>query len=123
MKKDLSCLRCGNKMEFERTENIQLGNRRSFFGELSNLAAGALQVDIYVCPECRHIEFFLADKTNDYYEEELSDFDENELTDFNEEGLSDFDEENLPQRQCPECGKWHDFDYPKCPFCNYKYDF
>ncbi len=27
----------------------------------------------------------------------------------------------LPQRKCPKCGKNHDFDYPKCPFCNYDY--
>ena len=22
---------------------------------------------------------------------------------------------------CPNCGKKHDFDYPKCPFCKYEY--
>ena len=27
----------------------------------------------------------------------------------------------LPQRQCPQCGKQHDFDYPKCPHCEYDY--
>ena len=27
----------------------------------------------------------------------------------------------LPQRQCPRCGKQHDFDYPKCPHCDYDY--
>lgn len=27
----------------------------------------------------------------------------------------------LPQRQCPQCGKQHDFDYPKCPHCDYDY--
>ena len=28
-------------------------------------------------------------------------------------------DESLPQRKCPQCGKEHDFDYPRCPFCGY----
>lgn len=27
----------------------------------------------------------------------------------------------LPQRQCPRCGKQHDFDYPQCPYCDHSY--
>lgn len=53
------------------------------------------EVDIYCCPDCRKVEFFLAE------EEEI--------------------DEELPQKQCPKCGKMHDFDYPKCPFCKYDY--
>ena len=30
-------------------------------------------------------------------------------------------DEELPQRQCPRCGKKHDFDYPKCPHCDFDY--
>ena len=30
-------------------------------------------------------------------------------------------DESLPQRQCPQCGKQHDFDYPKCPHCDFDY--
>lgn len=30
-------------------------------------------------------------------------------------------DEELQQRKCPKCGKKHDFDYPKCPFCNYDF--
>ena len=30
-------------------------------------------------------------------------------------------DDTLPQRQCPQCGKQHDFDYPKCPHCEYDY--
>lgn len=29
--------------------------------------------------------------------------------------------DGLPQKVCPECGKSHDFDYPKCPHCGYDY--
>lgn len=30
-------------------------------------------------------------------------------------------DDTFPQRQCPQCGKQHDFDYPKCPHCEYDY--
>jgi endogenous inhibitor of DNA gyrase (YacG/DUF329 family) len=53
-----------------------------------------MEVDIYSCPDCGKLEFFLADAA----------------------------EEGLQQRRCPKCGKQHDFDYPKCPFCKYDYN-
>lgn len=28
-------------------------------------------------------------------------------------------DDTLPQRRCPQCGKTHDFDYPRCPFCGF----
>ena len=28
-------------------------------------------------------------------------------------------DDSLPQRKCPQCGKEHDFDYPRCPFCGF----
>ena len=30
-------------------------------------------------------------------------------------------DDTLPQKTCPKCGKTHDFDYPKCPYCGYDY--
>ncbi|QAT49944.1 hypothetical protein EQM14_09250 [Caproiciproducens sp. NJN-50] len=27
----------------------------------------------------------------------------------------------IAQRTCPECGKKHDIDYPKCPYCKHSY--
>ena len=30
-------------------------------------------------------------------------------------------DDDLPQRQCPRCGKKHDFDYPQCPHCDFDY--
>ncbi len=30
-------------------------------------------------------------------------------------------EDEIWQRTCPECGKSHDIDYPKCPFCRHNY--
>ena len=40
---------------------------------------------------------------------------------FDADYLAETVEEELPQKQCPNCGKMHDFDYPKCPFCKYEY--
>ena len=94
--RDLSCLRCGEKMAFIQREKIQLGQTGWILGDLPNLAAGAMEVDIYSCPGCGKIEFFQPS------------------------GASTPDNE-LPQKRCPACGKRIDFDYPKCPLC--KYDF
>lgn len=97
MENKLNCLRCGEEMNHVRTEKIQLGQTGWILGDLPNLLAGSMEVDIYSCPKCRKLEFFLAN------------------------GESEAGEEGLPQKQCPNCGKLHDFDYPKCPFCKYNY--
>ncbi len=94
MENSIVCLRCGCKMTHIKTEKLQLGQTGWIFGNLPNLLAGAMEVDIYICPECRKLEFYLADAKED----------------------------GLPQKQCPNCGKQHDFDYPKCPFCKYEYN-
>lgn len=45
----------------------------------------------------------------------------------NDEYVEKTDVENetyskLAQVKCPSCGKKHDFDYPKCPYCKHKYE-
>ena len=95
MERELNCLRCGERMRYARREKIQLGETGWLSGDWGNLMAGAMEVDIYSCPKCRKLEFFQADGQQ---------------------------EEGLPQKQCPKCGKRHDFDYPKCPFCKYDYN-
>jgi len=93
MGRDMECLRCGEAMRHIKTEKIQLGQTGWILGDIPNLLAGAMEVDIYSCPKCGKLEFFLAGDT----------------------------EGELPQKQCPKCGKMHDFDYPKCPFCKHDY--
>lgn len=95
MKDGLHCLRCGREMRYIGREKLQLGQTGWLLGDLPNLIAGAMEVDICTCPGCMKIEFFLADEREDAV---------------------------LPQRQCPNCGKMHDFDYPRCPFCKYDYN-
>ena len=94
MGRNIDCLRCAQAMNRIRTEKLQLGQTGWILGDLPNLFAGAMEVDIYSCPKCRKLEFFLAE---------------------------DIQEEGLPQKQCPKCGKKHDFDYPKCPCCGFEF--
>lgn len=82
-------------MGFVMTENIQLGKTGWILGDLGNLIAGAMLVDVYSCKSCGRLEFF-------------------------RHGEARFDEQT-PQRACPDCGMEHDFDYPKCPFCSHDY--
>lgn len=91
--KNISCLRCNKEMRYNGREKLQLGETGWLLGDLPNLLAGAMEVDIYACKTCGKLEFFMA------------------------EGIED----ELPQKECPKCGKKHDFDYPKCPFCKYEY--
>ena len=93
MSRQLSCLRCGQKMNHIMKQKLQLGQTGWIFGDLPNLLAGAMEVDVYNCSGCGKIEFFTAEETTS----------------------------GLPQKRCPKCGKQHDFDYPKCPFCKYDY--
>lgn len=90
MGRELNCLRCGNSMKYIKSEKIQLGQSGLFLGDVPNYIAGALETDIYKCDECGKFEFFQM------------------------EG-----EEQIEQVKCPNCGKTHDMDYPKCPFCKY----
>lgn len=94
--KSVECLRCNIQMSRICREKIQLGQTGWILGDLPNLFAGALEVDIYSCPRCGKIEFFQTDNT-EY-------------------------EKAIPQKKCPKCGESHDFDYPKCPFCKFDYN-
>ncbi|MCL2754105.1 MAG: DUF6019 family protein [Oscillospiraceae bacterium] len=31
-------------------------------------------------------------------------------------------DDDTPQKECPQCEKAHDFDYPKCPHCAHEYE-
>jgi hypothetical protein len=59
--KNINCLRCKSKMEFVATEKIQLGETSWLLKDLPNLFAGSMEVNIYICPECKKIELFSSD--------------------------------------------------------------
>lgn len=90
----MNCLRCNTEIKFLSKEKLQLGKTGWLLGDLPNLVAGALEVDIYRCPVCKRLEFFATDES---------------------------EENDLSQRTCPSCGTVHDFDYPKCPKCKHDY--
>ena len=92
MKKVL-CPHCDTEMNYIGTKKLQLGETGWVLGDLPNLIAGAMEVDIYTCASCGKIEVFMPEDNN------------------SEIGL----------RECPNCGKKHEFDDPKCPFCKYDY--
>ncbi len=88
------CLRCRIPLQFIKSEKLQLGQTGWILGDLPNLISGALEVDIFACPECGKLEFY---QSREYGQDQ-----------------------NMPQVKCPRCGKMHDFDYPKCPFCKFQ---
>ena len=91
----ITCDRCDTPMQHFAHERLQLGKTGWILGNLPNLISGALEVDIYLCPDCRKLEFYAAE--------------------------GKVAEEALPQKTCPVCGTIHDFDYPKCPACKHDY--
>lgn len=95
------CLRCDGEMVHTGTEKIQLGEAGWIFGNISNVFAGTLEVEIYACKKCGKTEFF----------QDPNNFDEIE------------NEEEIAQMTCPECGHIHDMDYPKCPACKHNYQY
>ena len=97
----LNCLRCGGTMDYLGREKLQLGEAGLLFGDLPHLLAGALELDIYACPDCGKLEFYRPKLTKGE--------------------LNGYSHSDLPQKTCPKCGETHDFDYPKCPYCHYPY--
>ena len=86
----INCLRCDKPMQFIKRENVQLGRTGWLMGDWGNLLAGALDVAIFTCPECGKLEFYAPDVP---------------------------EEDRIAQVACPECGREHDMDDAKCPFC------
>lgn len=92
-KRDLNCLRCGAQMRFLGRDRLQLGQTSWILGDLPNLIAGAMPVDLYGCPNCGKTELY---QTEDSCED-------------------------LVQKQCPNCGAVIDFDYGRCPRCKHEF--
>lgn len=59
----MQCLRCGTELKvLADEEEIQLGHHSFLFGDLSNLLSGSLNVKIYICPNCKKLEFYYIDE-------------------------------------------------------------
>lgn len=118
--REMKCLRCGKVMAFLKQEKLQLGQTGFFLGDWPNLLAGALDVEIYGCDHCGKLEFMMPG-----YAESSTEEPELEEVEFlpPEEGRSivGVSVEGVPQVECPRCGRQHDFDYPKCIYCDFDY--
>lgn len=146
LKWELACLRCGAQMSFLKTEKLQLGEAGTTLigGIYSNIVAGALEVDIYLCPDCGKVEFFrpggkaLFRQAQEENPEAPGAFGlprEKKISvvkcagcgamhsaeDAACPGCGTADEPQIPQLECPDCGNLHDFDDPKCPFCKHRF--
>ena len=109
----LNCLRCGTGMQFIRREKFQLGQTGWVLGDLPNLFAGAMEIEIYVCPKCGKLEFFQpgSDKFAGTADEAKT----------GSGYLPPDAPGGLPRKKCPVCGAVLDFDYGRCPYCEHEF--
>lgn len=116
--REVKCLRCQREMRFIKQEKLQLGKTGMFLGDWPNILAGALEVEIYGCSNCGKLEFFMPGVEEREPEPDM------EIDDLPPEGMQDIVGVNMygvPQIKCPNSGKHHDFDYPKCIYCDFDY--
>ena len=85
-------------MRYLRAEKLQMGQTSWLWGDFPNLLAGALEVEIYLCPQCGKLEFYSGIENQ---EPQMPD--------------------GMAQKTCPQCGLKHDLDDPKCPRCKHHY--
>ena len=91
------CGNCRSELNFLKREHIQLGRHGFVFGDLAHLLTGAQDLEFWVCPNCRKLEFYVP------------------------EGAVEPEEaDTMAQVACPVCGAQHDLDDPKCPRCGAK---
>jgi hypothetical protein len=44
-----------------------------------------------------------------------------EIINTSKDGQETDDRDRISQKTCPQCGRRHDMDYPKCPHCRHQY--
>ena len=117
----LPCLRCDAQMKFAMQQKFQMGEAGFLSGDWPHILAGALELEVWFCPECGKVEFFVPGSRNratEHEEEASFDF----VGSMVNESIDAFGSDGMPQKKCPTCGREHDFDYPKCPYCKHDYN-
>ena len=110
------CSKCYKDMRLLKREKIQLGQTGLFSGDWGNILAGALEVEIWCCPGCGKIELYQPEEHLEemrYSREESQD-----LPPESNQHIVGVNRDGVPQVRCRCCGKTHDFDYPRCPYCD-----
>ena len=113
----IECLRCGCAMKFGMQQKFQLGQTGFLLGDWPNLLAGALELEVWFCPKCGKAEFFVPGSGVREPETEEFDF----VGSMVHQDIDAVSADGMPQKKCPTCGKAHDFDYPRCPYCKDDY--
>jgi hypothetical protein len=58
----LNCLRCSEPMVFVGNNKFHEGSRVGAFGDLFELFQHRVSLDLYACPACGKVEFFIPQK-------------------------------------------------------------
>ena len=118
------CLRCDARMKFGMQQKFQLGQTSFLLGDWPNLMAGSLELEVWFCPKCGKVEFFVPGSTQNLPVKQPEPAQTEEFDyvgSMVSEGIDAVSAEGMPQKKCPTCGKEHVFDYPRCPFCKHDY--
>jgi Zn finger protein HypA/HybF involved in hydrogenase expression len=57
--KPMNCLRCRSILEYSGTKKLHQGVNWGALGDWGELLVGYESLEMYVCPECGHVEFFI----------------------------------------------------------------
>ena len=118
------CLRCDARMKFGMQQKFQLGQTSFLLGDWPNLMAGSLELEVWFCPKCGKVEFFVPGSTQNLPVKQPEPAQTEEFDyvgSMVNEGIDALSKDGMPQKKCPTCGKEHDFDYPRCPYCKHDY--
>jgi rubrerythrin len=118
------CLRCDARMKFGMQQKFQMGQTSFLLGDWPNLMAGALELEVWFCPKCGKVEFFVPGSTQNLPVKQPEPAQTEEFDyvgSMVNEGIDAVSKDGMPQKKCPTCGREHDFDYPRCPYCKHDY--
>ena len=118
------CLRCDARMKFGMQQKFQMGQTSFLLGDWPNLMAGALELEVWFCPKCGKVEFFVPGSTQNLPVKQPEPAQTEEFDyvgSMVNEGIDALSKDGMPQKKCPTCGREHDFDYPRCPYCKHDY--
>ena len=118
------CLRCDARMKFGMQQKFQIGQTSFLLGDWPNLIAGALELEVWFCPKCGKVEFFVPGSTQNLPVKQPEPAQTEEFDyvgSMVNEGIDAVSKDGMPQKKCPTCGREHDFDYPRCPYCKHDY--
>ena len=122
--RNIKCLRCGASMKFGMQQKFQMGEASFLLGDWSHWLNGALELEVWFCPECGKVEFFVPGSTQNLPVKQSEPVQAEEFDyvgSMVNEGIDAVSKDGMPQKKCPTCGREHDFDYPRCPYCKLEY--